>query len=146
MRSPSHQDGYTLLELLVVMSILVTSYVLISPMIIGRSGSTELHTSALQIASQLRLLRSRSIAEGKVLQFEVINDGHAYTVSGKDGIQELASGITLVKNENDTFGDGISFYPDGTSSGINLVLKFGEIERLISSDWPSGKVEVRIAA
>ncbi len=139
------QDGYTLLELLVVISILVMSYLLVTPLMIGKSGNVQLNRAAQQIASDLRSLRTRAVTGGKVLQFEIAEDGHGYRYSGVERMVALEQDMVLISRAENAYGNQISFYPDGTNSGIDLVLKSDNRELSISSEWPKGQVEVRHA-
>ena len=142
MRLLKNQNGYTLLELLIVISILMMCYMFISPIFIGKTGSVQLNAATEQVANDLRILRTSAKLQGKVTQFKINENGDGYELSNNDQLILFDGDITLYSQIDNSYGKVISFYPDGTNSGLDLMLKTGENERRIISNWPSGKEEV----
>jgi general secretion pathway protein H len=147
-------NGFTLLELLVVVVIITLMSTLVAPRMFGSLAHMNLKTEAKRVAAALRYARSQAISEqtSYVALFDLEAD--RLTIARKDSeekpkelpapvspadngqdesgqpapmVYALPEGITLHKTEagEELFAEeiiGIEFYPDGNSSGGEVIL------------------------
>ena len=140
--------GFTLLELLVVLSIAALVVVIAVPRFHQAVPGTRLKAAALALAESMREARSTAIREndrsGVVLD---VNSGH-FAVMGTNEIQRLPNSLqlSLVTAKSEILSDGLAairFYPDGSSSGGRVTLADGERSYDVEVDWFTGKATIR---
>ena len=145
-------SGFTLLELLVVVVIVTLMSVLVAPRMFGSLTHMNLKTEAKRLAAAMRYARSQAVTrqidyeavfdvEGRQVRIAAMETegdspvGADEPVEGDDDPEEapaplvyvLPEGITLQKSEagEELFPEGalkIEFYPDGNSSGGEVIL------------------------
>jgi general secretion pathway protein H len=126
-----HAAGVTLLELLVVLSIMAIVAALVLPMFGGGVSTGELRGAARQVAAGLRLARSEALAtrqETRVVldlerrTFHLARDGHEHALPRQIEMKLFTAQSDLV---SDKLG-AIRFFPDGGSNGGRVTLAAGE--------------------
>ena len=140
--------GFTLLEILVVLSIASLMLTLVP---LAFSGSVDLARSkgaARELAATLQSARSLAVARNRIV--EVIFDAHTGSyAAGTDGdARVLPDGVRLQLVELERPADGsdrgrIRFFPDGSSTGGQLLVHDGTRHFRISVHWLLGRVAVR---
>lgn len=158
-----NKRGFTLLELMVVFTILFFSLLIVYPSIHHIQQSIEMRATVKKISSYLRYYQTEAINKGKV--FIVSLESHSRTIrvfSVESFSEEGAIERKLLKQI--TFPEGIiikevkvtsirfpleepsiEFYPEGGCSGGFLVLSGpGDREFKILLDILTGSVEVKI--
>lgn len=140
-------DGFTLLELLVVLAIIavITAVVLPNLKIPGfASGAAK---AAREIASELATARQRAIFAGQPVGLFIDVDTGTIRV-GNDpshrptGIKRLSI-VTTARSVRDASTGAIRFFPDGSSDGGEIVVTGdrGATAR-IRINWLTGRIEV----
>lgn len=109
------KNGYTLLELLLVLAIFSLTVALIAPYVSGGLSSTRLKTSAKKIAAALNYAKNRSLRERQNYYVEAQKD--RLVVSGNDGGVKKEIEIPREIRVTSPSGQVIVFYPRGGSSG-----------------------------
>ena len=143
------QNGLTLVELLVVLTLIGLLVTLATPMASRALPGFELRTSAERLRSDLRLTRSAAIRQNRDA-FMVFNvERGTYRRSDSDRVValpgSLAMEITVARSEMADEGIGrIRFFPDGTSTGGAIHLAREGDARAIEVDWFDGSVTVRV--
>ena len=140
-----HQPGFTLVELLVVMTIIALAMVAI-PAIVSGVPSMRLRTAADGMVATLRELHQQAIRRGKTTELVLDPAARAYRVSADPAprhfpeiVAELGfepTAALLLSNRNAS----IRFFADGSASGGTLFLKNGERVAAIKVDWLTGRV------
>jgi general secretion pathway protein H len=139
--------GVTLLELLVVLSIMAIVAAVVLPKLGGGVSTGELKGAARQVAAGLRLARSEALATRRETQvvmdlehrsFHVARDGRVYALPRQVELKLFTAQSDLV---NDKVG-AIRFYPDGGSNGGRLTLASGERKYEVDVDWLTGRVAI----
>lgn len=139
--------GFTLLELLVVLMLMVMVYALAVPMISAGLPGTELKGAARQLAAGLRQARSLAVTrkEESTLMldveqrnFKVSGDQRRYALPAKVDISLFTAQSELLP---DKIG-AIRFYPDGSSTGGRITVKSGVRKYEINVDWLTGQVTI----
>ncbi len=141
------QAGVTLLELLIVLSIMAIVAALVVPMFGSGVSNTELKSAARQVAAGLRLARSEAVAtrqDTRVMldlehrTFQVERDAHVHALPRELEMKLFTAQSDLV---SDRVG-AIRFFPDGGSNGGRVTLASGERKFEVDIDWLTGRVAI----
>jgi general secretion pathway protein H len=141
--------GFTLIEMLVVLVILGRTVALIVSRGPARSPGFDLRATAGDIAQQLRLARSEAIMTDRTTSFTLDPADRRYETNGVAGPllpPELALAMTTVTGGKPRPVPAITFAPDGSSSGGQVVLVAGANAMQVVVDWLTGRVSVAHAA
>lgn len=140
--------GFTLLELLVVMTIMALVIGVATVSFSGSNPSVKLKAESRQLISNFRYARSRALSESRIFSVSIIDDGRGYQVDpGAESI--LLPPTMLMSLHSQTQGpelssDRISFYPDGSSSGgtITLSVLEGDVDLKIgiAINWITSEI------
>lgn len=117
-------EGYTLLELLLVLAIFSLTIVLAAPYVSGGLSNTMLKTTAKKTAAALNYARNMSVRERRNYYVEAQKD--RIVVSGKDGAQRKEISIPAELSMTAAGNHVIVFYPRGGSNGG--VFELGETD------------------
>lgn len=146
--TPSRHRGFTLVEMLVVMVIMVLAYAMTAPMISAGVSGAELKAAARQIAAGLRKARSEAVVRKNEVALTVDVELRQFVLSGDKRIyrfpEEIEVSLFTAQSElrNDKTG-AIRFYPDGSSTGGRVTLSRGERKYLVDVDWMTGRVKIQ---
>lgn len=129
--------GFTLLELMVVLAILGLALAIVPANLMNATGAQALKADVRTLISGLRYARTRAIASNEPVALVI--DPHAAQLS-IDGTQQIG---TLSKST--TLGAAnrplaVQFYPDGGSSGGELLLSRGQDQYRVTINWLTGAV------
>jgi general secretion pathway protein H len=139
-------NGFTLIELIVVLAIIGLVLAFAVPNLGQESGKYALPAAARDVATALRLSRNRAVTENRPIRF-VVNDG-AYGPGDAKNLGHVPQNVSLTLLE----GDGpditrpakaIRFYPDGSSTGGGAALSAGSERYLVHVDWLTGNVSIQ---
>ena len=141
------QAGVTLLELLIVLSIMAIIAAVVVPLLGAGVSSTELKSAARQVAAGLRLARSDAVATRQDTRvtldlehrtFQVERHPHLHTLPRELEMKLFTAQSDLV---SDKVG-AIRFFPDGGSNGGRVTLAAGERKYEVDIDWLTGRVAI----
>jgi general secretion pathway protein H len=139
-------SGFTLLETLVVLTILGLTLALFASRGADHNRSVSLRGAADHLAESLRLARTDAIAQGHSLAFSVItNPPGWHEPSGETTTlpADVSLRVSTVGGFGSAVGDNaIRFEPDGSSSGGAITLSEGAQSLEIRVDWLTGGVAV----
>jgi general secretion pathway protein H len=145
--SRARSRGVTLLELLIVLSIMAIVAAIAMPMFSGGVSTGELKGAARQVAAGLRLARSEALATRK--ETRVVIDLERRTFRAEPELREHALPreieLKLFTAQSDLVSDrlgAIRFFPDGGSNGGRVTLAVGERKFDVDVDWLSGRVAI----
>jgi general secretion pathway protein H len=143
---PRRIRGVTLLELVIVLSLMAILSVAAAPMI-GKGMSTiDQRAAAQKIAAAFKSARNIAVSQRK--EAAVVVNIKALTVTPADAEPiSLPSGVTIdlttiEKEKIDDDSAAIRFYPDGGSTGGRVILKKGDRALRVDVDWLTGRVKV----
>ena len=139
--------GVTLLELLIVLSIMAIVAAMVVPMFGGGVSTGELKGAARQVAAGLRLARSEALATRQ--ETRVVLDLERRTFKAEPELREHALPhaieLKLFTAQSDLVTDrvgAIRFFPDGGSNGGRVTLAVGERKYDVDVDWLTGRVAI----
>jgi general secretion pathway protein H len=140
-------QGFTLIELLVVIAIAALLLALVVPTGQHRREHDALTTGAHEIASALRLTRSRAILANQPTSFIVDVAAGFYRPAGASAAVPMPAGshVTLYTSEEEALSDGVGairFYPDGSSTGGGVAISLGHERIQVLVDWLTGGVSI----
>jgi len=134
--------GFTLLELLLVLSILALLAAIALPALTSPSDGVRLRTTAGEVAAALRLARSTAIARNG--EVTVVIDADKRTIETK-GLPlthlgpDIAVNLTVAEPERSAPSrGGFRFFADGSSTGGDIVLRLRNREVRLCVDWLTG--------
>ena len=136
--------GYTLVELLVVLTIIVAVLALAPPLFSHGLSSTELRGAARQVATGLRYAQSTAVSQRREVLFTLDLDAHRYQVAPRPPVQlPMDLPLTLVTARSEVVGAGqaaIRFYPDGSATGGRVTLGVAPNSYQVDVNWITGRV------
>lgn len=139
---PRDRAGFTLIEMLVVLTILALMMAVVVPAI-NRGMSVTASDIARDVQIGLRKARSDSVTQQKSQAFEVDIHNRQFGVQGGKSTR-LPEGVELVVNvaqrEATQEKAVVRFYPDGSSTGGRIGIHESEEQILINIDWLTGRV------
>ena len=141
------KEGFSLLELLVVMFLIGLTSLLVLPAMGRRLGRLEVKKSALRLAAVARDLRSKAIYQGTLHRLIIIPSDNSYGIaSGKIvrlpsevRISEVTGGVSAGRETRQ-----FHFYPNGRILGgeIRISGQQGSVSYITQFDSLSGRVKV----
>lgn len=137
--------GFTLIEMLAVIVLIAIAVTLTAVSLHGRRRG-DLLAAAQRVAAGLRDTRTRAMATGKPQWFSVDLRTHAYTVPGRDPRGFPAGAVVHVESAAEAGTQRgvarIVYFPDGSSSGGNIILSEARRSSHVDVDWLTGAVTV----
>ena len=139
--------GVTLIELLIVLSIMAIMAAMVMPIFGSGVSTAELKGAAREVAAGLRLARSEALATRKETRvmldlehrsFQVESDARAHALPRQIELKLFTAQSDLV---SDRVG-AIRFFPDGGSNGGRVTLAVGERKFNVDVDWLTGRVAI----
>ncbi len=140
--------GFTLLELLVVLVIAVGVMGLVIPRLSGLSGTTQLKSSARQLAAGLRSARNQAVSKQQEAVLKLDLEKHQFSVSGRSRQVSLGKNIqlklyTAQSEQIDQTSGNVRFFPDGSSTGGHITLSTQRIAYRVDVDWLTGRIKIQ---
>ena len=137
-RSP--EQGFTLIETLVVLAIVGLVLALVPPVFAGLSGN-RLRAAADEVVLTLREARSSAIRTGNTIELVLDPTRRIYGVSGEARVRALPAVVQRfdaapLADENGLVH--IRFFPDGSATEGQVWLRSGRQSTRITIDWLTG--------
>ena len=145
----SRRAGYTLAELLVVLVIIGLTLALVAPRLFFTSDGAKPDRAVRSFDTAARAARANARLTGHDVLLTVHLDDGVFRIEPDGPIYELPGDpvlrATVAEAELDPPLAGIRFFPDGSSTGGDIAIVYGERERITSVEWITGRVSVRDA-
>ncbi|MEO1702965.1 MAG: GspH/FimT family pseudopilin [Pseudomonadota bacterium] len=143
-KRPNPKDaGFSMIEMLVVVTIVALTIATASRSFIHRDHTPDLHDVASKIQSLVYMVRTEAMLTGSASQMWIDVEGKSAGVDGGDRVQiptAFSLNVTAARELIDSDGlVKIVFLPDGGSSGAKITLTDGDEESAtVSVDWLTG--------
>ncbi|HEY2864993.1 MAG TPA: GspH/FimT family pseudopilin [Casimicrobiaceae bacterium] len=139
--------GFTLLEMLIVLTLMGLLVAVVVPMFGEGVSNTELKSDARAVAAGLRQARGQAIAQRGDAALVLDLGAHSFSVPPDPRVHKLAQRLELklftaqsdLVNEN---VGAIRFFADGGSNGGRITLASGERKLNVDVDWLTGRVAI----
>ena len=144
---PARTRGFSMLELLLVLVLLVLAYGLATPVVANLSGAGDLKASARTIASALKRTRNAAIAARQETPLTFDLESRTMTFTGDVKPVQLSAklDLQLYTVEQELTSDKIAairFYPDGSSTGGRVTIGKDARKFEIDIDWLTGRIQI----
>jgi general secretion pathway protein H len=145
-RLRKHQ-GFSLIEMTLVLFIMIIGLGIVIPNISSGFGSTQLKGVARDFASALRYARGQALISHQQTLVTIDLDNKTYQVSNRKKIFQIPDEIKLklLTAQSELNGDGVGsirFFPDGSSTGGRITLESNEIQWLVDINWLTGHIQI----
>jgi general secretion pathway protein H len=144
---PSLNKGFTLLELLVVLFIMILGFSIIGINLSSGNGSAAIKVAARDMVSALRYTRGQALISHQQATITINLSENSYTVSDrtKEYAIPKAIALTVVTAQSELSGDGLAnirFFPDGSSTGGRITLEQAKVASEININWLTGQIKL----
>ena len=139
------EDGFTLLELLIVLAIIGIVYASLPGSVFSSSASLEVRATARDVADSLRRARGQAIAGNKEVVFFLDVGLRRYGIVDEQKTTEFGENIavrfTTAREELRSRDEGaIRFFPDGSATGGVVTIDGAQQRLQIKVRWLTGQV------
>ncbi|WP_198243494.1 GspH/FimT family pseudopilin [methane-oxidizing endosymbiont of Gigantopelta aegis] len=146
MKAARSIKGFTLLELMIVLFIVVLAVGAISINIANGNPASQIKAAARDMASALRYARGQALISRKRVWVSINLIDNSYRISDREKKFILPESIrltlTLAENTVKNEEGRVVFYPDSSSSGGRIELEQGGFYQRIDINWINGNVTV----
>jgi prepilin-type N-terminal cleavage/methylation domain-containing protein len=136
------EDGYTLLEVLIVVAIATVSLWVMPSFYLNVFPNYETRQFAKSFVSKARSLRQKSIATGQVERLLFNEEEQTLITIFADFNQLDGTNITLEPYGPSSIRNQLAFYPNGQSSGGLITIERGPIIENITVNWANGAIKI----
>jgi general secretion pathway protein H len=128
-------DGFTLMEVMVVIVVMGLLLAVVLTRGPERSPMLELRAAAGQVAQGLRLARTEAIAADRPVRFVLDPGRHGFAIDGKTEVLPPEIAIAAPRA-------GVIFMPDGSASSCMIRLALGRLRMTVKTHWLTGHVDI----
>lgn len=139
--------GFTLLELLLVLFVVILGFAVIGLNISSGGDATRLQSAARDLVSALRFAKGEALISHRETTVTLDLNENTYTVSERDKTYSLPENIelTVVTAQEELEGEGLAnirFFPDGSSTGGRIKLELNGALWQIDINWLTGQIDI----
>jgi len=142
----SGQDGYTLVELLVVLAIMGLLIAATPPLINALRPDVEATAAARMLVDDLRAARATAIASNRPSAIVLDAQLHSYQIMPSNISRAIPREVNIrVLDARGRDAGGRSaffFYADGSSNGGSIELQAGKRHHIVTDHWLTGRVTI----
>jgi general secretion pathway protein H len=140
------ERGFTMMELLVVLAIMGLLIVAMPAIVAAGRPGVDARSTAIAIADDLRAARITAVATDHEAQlvFDIAAGSYAIEPGGRRRDLPPGTVVHFRGSRGEVTADtaAIRFFPDGTSTGAELLLDHGGQEHRVRANWLTGRISV----
>ena len=145
--SPSASQGFTLLEMMLVMFVVILGFAVIGLNISSGTSAASHESAARDLVSALRFAKGEALISHQQTTVSLDLNDNTYTVSDRDKVFSIPEDIalTVVTAQEELTGEGLAsirFFPDGSSTGGRIKLERNGALWQIDINWLTGQIEL----
>jgi general secretion pathway protein H len=143
----SSQNGFTLIEVVVVLGVMALITAMAMPMLTGAQARTDLQATARTIAAALRSTRNLAMTDGHVEIF-VVDTAHNLFRPAESRVPRRIPNdvqmllVTTTDDSVDATTGSIRFFADGSATGGAVRLSNGKASLDVLVDWLTGYITI----
>ncbi|MCB1831531.1 MAG: GspH/FimT family protein [Chromatiaceae bacterium] len=142
--------GFSLIELLIALVLLVAVLTLAPPIFNKGLSSAEFKSSVRLVAAGLRSAQAQAITRNQERLFILDLEKRQFSLGTELLPTQLPASLTLKMKtaESEQISEsegGIRFFPDGSSTGGAITVTSGDTALSLSVDWITGRVTIHDA-
>jgi general secretion pathway protein H len=146
-RPPWTVAGVTMIELLVVISIMAIIAAMVMPALSGAVSGSELKAAVREVAAGLRYARNDAVATRRETRLVFDLEARTFRIDRDTRVHALPRKVdlklfTAQSDIADEKTGAIRFFPDGGASGGRLTIAAGERKYEVDVDWLTGRVAI----
>ena len=151
MHSPVRDNnGFTLLELMVVLFIMVLGFAVVGINLSSGNDATKLKVVARDMVSALRFARGEALISHEEMTVTINLEQKNYTVSKRNKVYPIPKtvAVKVVTAKSQITSNelaSIRFFPDGSSTGGRVTFSQGKMAWKIDINWLSGQIDLNEA-
>jgi general secretion pathway protein H len=138
------EEGFTLVEMLVVLAILALTTTFAVPLLSGGSEGLRLDMASSELAAALRVTRSAAVTRNVQMALMIDVDRRTFSsavVSERSFAPNIEAKLTFAAGMRSAPSDGgFQFFPDGSSTGGDVTLSLRGKQTKLCVDWLTGTV------
>ena len=139
------QQGVSLVELLLALAVLSLLMVTVRPLQLAMIDNAGLRKAQQEIIAGLRFSRSRAVNSQAVVTLAINTADGRMTIGNERRDLRIPDDVTLsmdVAPSEQLSKDerAVRFFPDGSSTGLELLFRQGDRVSRIDVDWLTGRV------
>jgi general secretion pathway protein H len=146
---PVSLKGFTLIEVMLALVVLALLVSLTPPLFEKAFPSLKLKAATRDLAQEMRYIQQIAILTGipARVRFDLSNNAYQSDHVNRGEVRQLPKGLRFAVNDSTAWRSGeqvllFEFYPDGSSSGGQLILDNGGHRFAITVDWLTSRVRV----
>ena len=141
-------QGFSLVELLVVLALIGLSLTVVGPSIGKSLDASRLNASVRSMLTTLRHARSVARAEQREVTLMIDVEARKYRVDDQRdlSIQPNATTVEVTAAESERHSEnliGVRFFPDGSATGGLISFSLNKQRHAIEIDWLTGLAEIQ---
>jgi general secretion pathway protein H len=138
--------GFTLVEMLLVITIIVAATAVVAPNLTSGNQASILKGAARDLGSAMRFARGQALTTHQDSLVSINLEENTYQVTGREKTYQLNNDIditlSVAQTESDGTGTGsVRFFSDGSSSGGRVTLELAEMKQTLDINWLTGQIE-----
>jgi general secretion pathway protein H len=142
--SRSRCEGFTLVDMLVVLAIIALTTTFAMPLLSGGSEGLRLDMASSELAVALRVTRSAAITRNAQMTLFIDVDRRTFgsnVVSERSFAPSIEAKLTFASAMQSAVSNGgFQFFPDGSSTGGDVTLSLRGKQTKLCVDWLTGTV------
>jgi general secretion pathway protein H len=143
MRYKPRPFGFTLLEIMIVISIMAAIAVIVAVQVVNKLDNVKVATAGKDLMAALRYTRGQALVKGEPQALIVDVEKGSYTAADRAEVVlpgDLKAQIYTGEVLNEKTG-AIRFYPDGGSTGGKVMLSAGGRQWTVRVGWLTGDID-----
>lgn len=140
----SLKAGFTLIEMLVVVTMLALVATIFVPLFSRNLDGLRLRTTSNELTAALQVTRSAAILQNAEMTLAIDVDRRIFqsaAVSQQLFARDIDAKLTFASEVSSTRSDGgFRFFPDGSSTGGTVILSLHGREERLCVDWLTGEI------